>query len=1100
MQFVRSMFYGFSPERRRYLPPLRGGLPGGSVHVTGPHGRFQISRYDQGDQPGEPERLTLAAADGTRQGEHFLKVLLHDVDEKIFNNVFAVGLRELQELATLSDTEAASLLYNLSIGLDRVSLVEVMRELDASRSRLLDAQGGACQVAQLLSERERLRGEIEDSGSLARRQARLAAERDLVDREIGRWEEETAELQRQVRALQLAAALRDRWQRRSALRAEVAVLEPAGSISEGLLDQLDAVRGRLHSRQQRLDACTQRRARLREESSTLAVNDALWRLAPRIEALQEQETWIGTLGQRIDELELEAVDLEGQLDAQRKRFGLADGRTSALPAVSSQTLLALRGPIRALQRSRARVQEAQREEQSARQTAESLAAQIQAALDARGVAALPDAVDRSGSMVAQLRRRTQLDERIDKMEGYRAELEQRTRRLLARQLMPIGMVLALGTVFVVGVVLAMAGLFMPKSITGWLGWPMAVLGLLGTCAAVVTRIVMERSNSRQLEACQKQANMLHLQIKHAKEERDQFDRERPGAKGAVNAQLKAAEDELAGLEQLVPLDSQRQAAQQEAEAAARRAVQASVEVDAARRRWRDALGALALPKDLSPKQVKDLAACCEQIAELQRGLTVRREELDQRRRELAGVTGRIAQLAAETGVAASGSDPVEQLRELSRQVGQQTVARKRRDLLRKRLRRLRGKRRKLEADVNRAKRRRRELLRLAGAANEQELRIRAEGCQRTAALRRELETIEHEISAALAGQCSEDTLRVHMERPATESLASRCAALEKRLQAASGELRERFEKRGRLDEQAGQLAQDRTPVARQFELNVVEKRLDDAVQRWRVLAVTSRVLETIRTQYERERQPETLREASGYLERLTQGRYHRVWTPFGQQVLLVEEAAGESLPVESLSQGSREQLFLCLRLALAGNYARRGASLPMVLDDVLVNYDQQRAKAAAGVLRDFAEAGHQLLVFTCHEHLARLFKTLRIDVRTLPGHAPIDDAPVEPAPLARRPRRRRPESPPHKIVAHSDDEDLPVPPPSVDDDPPEREVEVVDRHAPWEEGDGVEPDDFSEDGAEAPHDRGEGDLESPEEDEYDEQEEFVDDADDAEAA
>ena len=112
-----------------------------------------------------------------------------------------------------------------------------------------------------------------------------------------------------------------------------------------------------------------------------------------------------------------------------------------------------------------------------------------------------------------------------------------------------------------------------------------------------------------------------------------------------------------------------------------------------------------------------------------------------------------------------------------------------------------------------------------------------------------------------------------------------------------------------------------------------------------------------------------MQEASGYLDRLTQGRYCRVWTPLGQHALRVDDAEGHALPVEALSRGTREQLFLSLRLALASSYARRGAPLPLVLDDVLVNFDADRAKAAAAVLRDFAAAGHQLLVFTCHEHI-----------------------------------------------------------------------------------------------------------------------------------
>jgi len=63
-----------------------------------------------------------------RQGEALLRVVLGNIDEAVFQNVFAVGLREMQELGTLSDSKAAELLYSLTAGLDRVSLVEVVRE------------------------------------------------------------------------------------------------------------------------------------------------------------------------------------------------------------------------------------------------------------------------------------------------------------------------------------------------------------------------------------------------------------------------------------------------------------------------------------------------------------------------------------------------------------------------------------------------------------------------------------------------------------------------------------------------------------------------------------------------------------------------------------------------------------------------------------------------------------------------------------------------------------------------------------------------------------------------------------------------------------
>ena len=75
-------------------------------------------------------------------------------------------------------------------------------------------------------------------------------------------------------------------------------------------------------------------------------------------------------------------------------------------------------------------------------------------------------------------------------------------------------------------------------------------------------------------------------------------------------------------------------------------------------------------------------------------------------------------------------------------------------------------------------------------------------------------------------------------------------------------------------------------------LGAVEQQLRGAAQRWQVLTATEYLLTGIRKRDERERQPETLREASGYLERLTGGRDPRVWTPLDEHVLRVDDAQG----------------------------------------------------------------------------------------------------------------------------------------------------------------------------------------------------------------
>ena len=60
--------------------------------------------------------------------------------------------------------------------------------------------------------------------------------------------------------------------------------------------------------------------------------------------------------------------------------------------------------------------------------------------------------------------------------------------------------------------------------------------------------------------------------------------------------------------------------------------------------------------------------------------------------------------------------------------------------------------------------------------------------------------------------------------------------------------------------------------------------------------------------------------------------------------------------------------------------------LPMILDDVLVNFDRDRARFAAKTLLQFARQGHQVMMFTCHQHVVDIFQEIGVEVRVMPPH------------------------------------------------------------------------------------------------------------------
>jgi uncharacterized protein YhaN len=78
---------------------------------------------------------------------------------------------------------------------------------------------------------------------------------------------------------------------------------------------------------------------------------------------------------------------------------------------------------------------------------------------------------------------------------------------------------------------------------------------------------------------------------------------------------------------------------------------------------------------------------------------------------------------------------------------------------------------------------------------------------------------------------------------------------------------------------------------------------------------------------------------------------------------------GDAKTLAALSRGTAEQLYLCLRLGLAREFAARSVALPLVMDDCLVDFDPARAAAMAKVLVEFASAS-QVVVFTCHPETA----------------------------------------------------------------------------------------------------------------------------------
>ena len=124
--------------------------------------------------------------------------------------------------------------------------------------------------------------------------------------------------------------------------------------------------------------------------------------------------------------------------------------------------------------------------------------------------------------------------------------------------------------------------------------------------------------------------------------------------------------------------------------------------------------------------------------------------------------------------------------------------------------------------------------------------------------------------------------------------------------------------------------------------------------------------------FREEHQPDLLLRAGGHLRHLTRGRYDqiRLGDPGDASFYLRGPAASEPRKVgEPLSQGTREQIYLALRLAIIDHLDSGAERLPLFMDEILVNWDAWRRDRAFELLERVAER-RQVFLFTCHPAMA----------------------------------------------------------------------------------------------------------------------------------
>jgi uncharacterized protein YhaN len=207
------------------------------------------------------------------------------------------------------------------------------------------------------------------------------------------------------------------------------------------------------------------------------------------------------------------------------------------------------------------------------------------------------------------------------------------------------------------------------------------------------------------------------------------------------------------------------------------------------------------------------------------------------------------------------------------------------------------------------------------------------------------------------------------------------SALEKtasKLKELKEELKEKNQAVGELRTRISQLSSSTDFLVKQNEVEMKKQHLRDNAADWVRAQVSLFVLEKAISEYENTRQPEVIKAAKDIFANITNHEYSMIIKAVESNELKIQDSSGRNKSIIEMSRGTKEQLYFAMRLGLIKVYEAEKEPMPIIMDDILVNFDDDRGPLAIKELAKFARdrRDRQVVVLTCHKNALDLYISL----------------------------------------------------------------------------------------------------------------------------
>ncbi len=373
---------------------------------------------------------------------------------------------------------------------------------------------------------------------------------------------------------------------------------------------------------------------------------------------------------------------------------------------------------------------------------------------------------------------------------------------------------------------------------------------------------------------------------------------------------------------------------------------------------------------MSEDTVLDLVKTIEIAKEKQGTVKVTAERIDQIKEFMGTYEGDFASLIDDLGRVEEKGDALVGVIRLESELGIALEARGELERLKGKLEDLQGEQERLQGRLDSKVMELSQLLEGVGSEDEEEFLRMAEDWDSITQLRTAMKESEAAIKR-LSGPDAYESFTEELKESSPEELNTEITDKTNQIDLITEETAELRERKGELKKEIEQIERSEEASQLRLEASAFMGDLDQKAKEWAVAMLADALMSRAVERYERERQPGIIQEAQAFFSRMTLECYPSVMAPLGEECIYVEDGEGKRKDDSQLSRGTKEQLYLALRFGYVNELGRRTERLPLIFDDVLANFDDNRLRATCEAIGELAES-NQVIYFTCHEATANV--------------------------------------------------------------------------------------------------------------------------------